>query len=320
MIDLPSLGQHKLALAEELLADIELSRTTASAVLLKAARLARLVGDDEISDWLQLELYGYDNSSLGSEYADRTGRWEDPDAGKGYFQGLAELEGMISAYESRLDGLRLPDVSGEWASVALRETRNDQAATARLVSRLTGIRAKVIALLHQFAARTYYELAFSQRQEELFAHARAQVDALLAPLGGDTLAKVDSIYQRLAEGDDEAVSQALTTCRRLIDAVADSVYPPRAEPVQLGNVELQAGSQHHRNRLNLFVASHTGSKSRRDKLRRTLSDLYERVSAGVHADVSRDEARFLFLATYLFLGEVLNMKTESSSDEQQGPS
>jgi hypothetical protein len=40
-------------------------------------------------------------------------------------------------------------------------------------------------------------------------------------------------------------------------------------------------------------------KNRRDRLRRTLADLYERCSAGTHVEVTLGEARFIFLQTYI---------------------
>lgn len=42
---------HTLALSDELLIDIELSRLKGKALVQKAARLARLTGVEEISGW-----------------------------------------------------------------------------------------------------------------------------------------------------------------------------------------------------------------------------------------------------------------------------
>jgi hypothetical protein len=38
-----------------------------------------------------------------------------------------------------------------------------------------------------------------------------------------------------------------------------------------------------------------------------LQNLYDRVSTGVHNDISLEEAKILFLETYIFLGEVLTL-------------
>lgn len=142
-----------------------------------------------------------------------------------------------------------------------------------------------------------------------------EVDQRLAPLSGDALAKVESIYRRLGEGDSEAVSQALSTCRRLIEAVADAIYPARDGTVLVGGNELTVGPSNHKNRLNAHVNERVTSSGRRERLRHTLSDLFSRVSSGVHSEVDIGEARYLFLATDMYLGEVLTL---SDSHDAEG--
>ncbi|MEW6155029.1 MAG: hypothetical protein AB1673_13745 [Actinomycetota bacterium] len=310
-----SLAVHTLQLATELLDDIELSRFPISALVLKAARLARLVGDSTSQQWLEMELHGYYDSELGRRYMSLTGRWLDEKAKQGYWQGIVELEAQISAHESLLSASQVANLSGDGLIGALAQARQAQARIATAISRFTGTRAKVLALLHQFAVSRFYELAFSAKQAELFESVRQQVDVLLSPLSGDTLAKVESIYQRLSEGDEEAVSQALTTCRRLIDAVADAIYPPTNQALAVNGEEIALGAANTRNRLNAYIRERTQSDSRRNKLRRTLADLYDRVSAGVHSEVSIDEARFLFFNSYLYLGEVLTLATVTDVGE-----
>jgi len=51
-----------LRLAEALLEDIELQRLKASEVVLKASRLARLVGHDDLQEFLAMEREGYTDS------------------------------------------------------------------------------------------------------------------------------------------------------------------------------------------------------------------------------------------------------------------
>ena len=54
-----SRSEHILELSKELLDDIELSRTNVENLILKASRLARLVGSEEIRQWLKFEMGGY---------------------------------------------------------------------------------------------------------------------------------------------------------------------------------------------------------------------------------------------------------------------
>ena len=57
-----SRSEHILELSKELLDDIELSRTNVENLILKASRLARLVGSEEVRQWLKLEMGGYNSS------------------------------------------------------------------------------------------------------------------------------------------------------------------------------------------------------------------------------------------------------------------
>ena len=63
-----------------------------------------------------------------------------------------------------------------------------------------------------------------------------------------------------------------------------------------------------------YVKQHCESDSRRRRLRRTLHDVHERVSAGVHAEVTAIEARSLFLTVYLLLGEIALLEEGISTD------
>lgn len=77
-----STSEHILELATELLDDIELSRLNAESLLLKASRLARLVGSDEIRQWLGYEMSGYPSTEpLSVKYIGYTGRWINHEKG-----------------------------------------------------------------------------------------------------------------------------------------------------------------------------------------------------------------------------------------------
>jgi hypothetical protein len=117
---------------------------------------------------------------------------------------------------------------------------------------------------------------------------------------------------RLADGDSEAISQALTTVRRIIDSFADSIFTPSDETKQMNGNDVSLGANRHQNRINAYVYQRINSKSRKTKIRQNLSNLYDRVSTGVHNDVSPEEASSLFLNTYLLLGEVLHIGESST--------
>ncbi len=305
-------------LADETLADIELSRLPAEQLVLKAARLARLAGHEELKVWLPYEMHGYADNDVGEKYMTLTGRWTDKAERKGWWGSIGQIEANIQVYETKLESSKLPSLSGDALLLATNQILGSQNVTTNLLTQLAGIRSKMIALLHRYVTEIYYEAEFSTRQETIFETAKLRIDALLAPIAKETLSRIDIIYQRLASDDPEAISQALITCRRLIDAFADQVFAPQDEPRLLDGQSIALGPEHPLNRIKAFIDDNSASHSRSNRLKRRLTDLYERVNAGVHADVSPEEARFLFLDTYLLLGEILSLAVVEAA-EVPGP-
>jgi hypothetical protein len=237
----------------------------------------------------------------------KTGRWLDAEKNQGYWGPLAQQEALIAAEKTKLAALRTPDSSSEYAAIAIGNVTNAMTATATSIMRLSGIRTRVLGLLHEFVSDVYYEKEFDALSESIFELYQREVDSLISANCGDVLQKIPAVMARLAEGDDEAVAQGLTTCRRIIEAFADSIYPPSDQTVEIGGNTLKLDASKHQNRINAYVHARTGSQSRKQRIRQNLANLFDRVSSGVHSDVTPEEARALFLNTYLFLGEVLHL-------------
>lgn len=304
-----SRSEHILELARELLDDIELSRTSAESLVLKASRLARWVGSDEIRYWLKLEMSGYDSTNETSrKYMSITGRWTEIEKNLGYWGPLAQQEAAIAAEKAKLAALRTPDSSGEWASIAIANVTNAMNQTANNISRLSAIKSRVLAQLHSFVSEVYYEKEFDSLSESIFERYKSAVDTLIAEGCGEVLEKIPSVMSRLSDGDEESISQALVTCRRIIEAFADSIFPPTDQTIEIGGNNLKLDASKYQNRINAYVHQHIQSQSRKQKIRQNLSNLFDRVSTGVHSDVTAEEANSLFLNVYLFLGEILHIR------------
>ena len=119
------------------------------------------------------------------------------------------------------------------------------------------------------------------------------------------------MIERLSENNEEAISQALTTCRRIVDSFAKHIFPPTDETITIGGNELNLKENNVLNRINAYVYNNCESESRKKRIRQNISNLYSRVSTGVHSDVDADEARNLFFNVYLILGEILTFKKEN---------
>jgi hypothetical protein len=175
------------------------------------------------------------------------------------------------------------------------------------VAKVRPIVSRVTSVLHEFVSRTYYELAFRNLAESIFESHRKQIDALLAKAAGDSLERIPAITERLSSGDPEAISHALTTGRRVLVAFADAMQPPQDTPLLLGGTPLPATGEHYVNRLRYYISTNCASEKRRKRLNDTISHLNTRFAAGVHADVTPEEARALFVLLYVTLGEILSL-------------
>ena len=304
-------SSHITELCEEILSDIELSRINPEGILLKATRLARISGSEEIRQWLRYEMAGYNScDSLSLKYMTLTGRWIDKNANKGFWGSLAQQETSIEVLKLQLATIKVDSVSGEFASLVNRNITKEAKTIGNDVTRISLIRSRVVSKIHDFVSGVYYERIFSGLSESIFETYKSSIYTLLTGKCNDVLEKIPSIFERLSNGESEAVSHALTTCRRIIDSFADAIYPPNKEGTEIGGNILDLGADKYQNRINAYISENTSSTSRKDKLRSSLKHLYKRLSAGVHSDVSINEAKALFLEVYLFLGEVLSLENK----------
>lgn len=304
-----SKSKHILELSQELLDDIELSRLSGEQLLLKASRLARYTGSEEIKTWLYMELSGYNNSEIGKKYMSKTGRWLDREKGTGFWGPLAQQEAALESNKLKLQTMSIPSASGEYANLAVTNVIQSMNNTASNISTFGGIRSRVLAILHGFVTNVYYEKMFDSLAESIFNSYKNDVDQLIADMCGDVIQQIPSVMDRLSDGDSESISQALTTCRRIIDSFANSIFPPREETIEINGNELSLKADKTQNRINAYVHFNCDSKSRQKKIKQNLSNLYERVSSGVHSEVEANEAKSLFLNTYLLIGEILTLNS-----------
>lgn len=263
-----SKSQHILELAKELLDDIELSRASVESLVLKVSRLARWVGSEETRYWLNLEMIGYNKSNeISLKYMGITGRWLNSDKQKGYWGPLAQLEASIEAEKVKLTALRTPDSSGHMSGAAIVNVTNSMTQTVNNITKLSGIKTRVLARMHNFVSDIYYEKQFDSLSESIFERYKSDVDTLIAESCGEVLNRIPVAMSRLAEGDQEAISQALATCRRVIDTFADKIYPPTKETIEIGGKQLSLGANNQQNRINAYIHQRIDSTTRKKRFR-----------------------------------------------------
>ena len=166
------------------------------------------------------------------------------------------------------------------------------------------------------ANRLYANLAFGEVPRQYFDLIRDRVDNLLLDICPEAIEQFMTAYERLAGGRAEDWSLALTSCRRIIKAVADVIYPPKDGKVAGRKV----GDQQYINRIWAFLDENMASSSDKNLakahigyLGSFIEELNKKTSKGVHSAVNYEEAVRTVLYTYLTIGDILDFTPESVS-------
>jgi hypothetical protein len=310
-----------LEAARALVNAMEVEEAPIERCLMLAQRVARLLRDEDAQRWLDLEQRGYPKTlpkyHLGrcSPYALRF--YAD---GTMFQTSLPQLEAMKRANEVVLQKVQAPTITGTAENFTVASatkqviaaihtqvvaTRNAYVSASETYARLRGG-------LHRWAADTLISLELGDAAEGIFDQARDEVDAFVRAHVPAAAEQLVAVSERTNEATEEALSHALTSCRRVIASVADAVFPPRDEPYTDGGGKKRAvGTEQYKNRLIAFVEGKIRSGSTRsivisqlEHLAARLDAVYEKACKGVHADVDPGEARLVVIQTYLFLAEV----------------
>lgn len=317
------------ATARELLELLE-GGSPVEACLMKALRLARLLRDSDAQGWLQLEAAGYSEgfriSSLGS--CERYARMGRITADNRYFlPSMAEYEAIAKGEELGLTSSDIPGVLPSAANYivagATQQVLSGIETTRRArLSRYQHNRKVLSALraaVHAYATDSLIALEFSDAALSIMDAVRAEVDVFVRANCPRAAEKLVSMNDRLQDGDTEALTGALTSCRRLLETVADAVFPARSEPIVDRNGKpRKVGQEAYKNRLLAFLEGRITSASSRsiasselEHLAARLDAVYEKACKGVHDDVTIEEARLAVMYTYLFVAEVARHAKDS---------
>jgi hypothetical protein len=161
--------------------------------------------------------------------------------------------------------------------------------------------------------------------EDDFEHARKIAEARRFAVNyfGATADEVITLYRDAVPGFADAIwtlfdtlSRAQTedqfahvalSCRRLVDRVADTLFPPVD-----GDEKLGPGKT--RNRLRAFVTARISSNKDRELIEAEIEGLFDRLTAlsglankGIHAEARRAEVRRVAVRTMLFLDDLASM-------------
>ena len=238
--------EEALELSAEILKNIELSDMPLARIALKASRLARLLNDFDVQRVMEYKAQGYPSPPGGisldvwrlATLAGRTYQVAGSEPGenkeRAYVEAIGQLEEELHLAETSVTAARDPDVSITSANPYQqvhtpfgnqierdRLRRNASSASSRIASRS--------ALIYRYALNTHYELKFGRIADDVFSRVRVRVDSVIGQSVPDAVQRLTAAYENLRSDNPEDWSNAVHSCRRILQDLADAVFPATEE-------------------------------------------------------------------------------------------
>ena len=306
--------------------------------ILSLYTVAQILGRDDDMQWAKSELSGYDKNYPA--YRAHVGRiFTDKEDN----QIEALIEGDVSVTPCKLS---VPEIeklldlkSPKHPTIVLEDSdvddMNDKQKDA--IEHTIGIAWRfhndsLVQILSyvtvELARRTnniITEITYGKIPEGIFKKFQDRVNTLLAHSNPAAVSELNTAYENLVRFDDpEKAAHVAFSCRRLIRAVADELFPAQNKPYTKndGN-EIKVGKDHFLNRLKAYVdSSRPDNREYLVKKIDLLEDMYrkipESINKGIHANITNEDAEMLVIYSYMILGEILlEAKKQKTSKRQK---
>jgi len=331
-----------LELSGQILQNIELSEIPLTSIALKASRLARLLNDLDYQQIMTFEAGGYRSDPDGvppavwrlAILAGRGFQQLDPATQKAKeyvrIESIGQLEEELRSAEASIAAARDPDFStasdNPFLGFQLAKGNQVERGAIRLrLQTVSDVLASRRAFVYQYALQKHYELKFSGIAGDVFTRIRERVDAKIGQTIPTAVQRLTAVYENLQSENPEDWSNAVHSCRRILEDLADAVFPPSDAPrlAKGGGKAINLGKANHINRLMCFIEDHSTSGRFVETVGSHLRFIGERLDSvfaaaqkGSHSTiVRRDEADRYVVYTYLIVGDILSLLGATSAPD-----
>lgn len=331
--------EEALALSEDLLADVELSRVPLAAAALKAARLARLLNDIQAQEMFRAEASGYPSTPKGYDLAAWqllivAGRTYDivdeattETKSVAFGESIEQLQSQVDGAKIGLESAQDPDVSVSSSNPTqyVLPGPGNAYERGRLHGQLSSASQRLAsrrALIHEYASRRHYELKFSGVAQDVFSAVRETVDRSIGETVPTAVQKFASVHDNLRSGNPEDWSNAVHSCRRIMQDLANAVFPAQDDDrVSEDGHAIKLGPDNYVNRLVCYAEDKSASTRFVDLVGSHLRFLGDRLDAvfraaqkGSHAVVSHGEANRYVVYTYMLVADIIGLRENAGGD------
>ena len=329
------------SLCEDIIRDIELSQAKLSLVVLKASRLARLLNDFEALRIFEFESSGYPSEPGGIrqdifDLGKKSGRTfhseatdSEPSTLMMYRQSIERLEQTLETGTISIQAAQDPNLSISSANQyqMVRPPKGNARERGSIRIGMVNASQKLASrrtFIYNYATRKYYELKFSGVADDVFGRIRTAVDASIGTTIPDGTRMFSAVYSNLLSENPEDWANAAHGCRRVLQELAGTLFPPQAETrsrsVNGKETEIKLGADHYINRLLAYVEDSSSSNRFTELVGSHLIYMGDRLDAlfgaankGTHAVVTKEEANRCVIYTYMLVGDILSLRDQGSA-------
>lgn len=332
-IDNQKIKKEALALAEETLADIELSRLPIANIALKASRLSRLVNEFELEKIFEYEVSGYPYTAQGIapdvwELGERANRITVDEKNKTMmnYYSIATIENRINSTKialSQTQDRNISITSANPAQIINPPPNNSQERRIRLIEIRddSNFLAQRTTFIYSSVKKIYMDLKFSSLTESIWLKLKSRIDSYIREIIPEETQKLTAIYDSLNDDNPEKWSTALTSCRRMLKALADKLYPSTKRVIKKGKKEIKVDEEHYINRLICYIEE-TSTHETLDKITNSnlkyigdrLDNVIEEACKGTHVKVDKEEAERCFMHVYMLIGDILEIERQKNKE------
>ncbi|MBF6648470.1 helix-hairpin-helix domain-containing protein [Methylobacter sp. BlB1] len=324
--------KESLRLLEEALNELESPKGSVLSAVQKISRASVIMDNTEIHTWCLIQLGEQEYTSALRKFVDTLVVRQEDDS-KEVVEELAEYQREIDNlglkagvhYSNEELTAKYPKSGGGYVNIGFVEERYaDLIRTKRgndgtyykndLNRHINYVRKKA----HEVASKLFNELKFSGTVSNCFDLLKNAVDDKLLDLDPVLAEQLMLAFKSVSSTKEEEWSQALTTCRRLLEGLADQLYPASDQKTN-GRV---LGQGQYVNRIWAFMDASIESDSNKalakthvDFLGSWLEKINKLANKGVHAELGQLEATKAVFHTYLVIADIMEHLSEETTNK-----
>jgi DNA uptake protein ComE-like DNA-binding protein len=324
-----------IKLLEESLDQLESQKGSVLAGVQKLSRAAKILGDEDTVIWCEIQLgnsrYTMDLISASKSITEVLEEEKDSEiVYKEYERIASELRENgynpeVHFSEEELH-IKIDSAGGGYKDIGFIEERYNDLVRLKKGNNRTYYKhslnihiSYVKRMAHEKAGLLHKKMAYTDSAQTAFDVLKGEVDDRLLDLNPELAEQLMLSFKSVSTDNPEEWSQALTTCRRFIEGLADELFPPIDEDVN----GRKLGKTQYINRLWAFMDKSIESKSNKDLAKAHvdilgiyLQRIHKLSNKGVHAGLEREEAVKTVFHTYLMVADILKYVDPSSQTQE----